>query len=205
DFNWGYGSPHSAVSPDNFTGRFTKTIQLETGTYVFEAKADDRVKVYLNDRLVLDSTSGTFGKTHKESVFVEQGEHKLVVEYVEHSNEAFLSFDYKRISNMKVFYQYNGPINYNWEFGSPSPEIPADNFEALYENVEYFNAGDYFVQSFSDDGVRVTIDGTTLIDRMTSFSTKVDRALWLGVPKGEYTVTTEYIEQLNQAGIFTNV
>ena len=55
DFNWGTGSPNQAVNPDNFSVRWTGQIApLYSEPYTFSAEADDRIRVWVNDQLLID-------------------------------------------------------------------------------------------------------------------------------------------------------
>ncbi|PLR80670.1 PA14 domain-containing protein, partial [Bacillus sp. V33-4] len=96
------------------------------------------------------------------------------------------------------------PVHYNWGWGSPGNGIPADNFTALFDQSGNY-AGDYFVQTFADDGVKVEADGQWLIDRWGDYTGKVDRALWLGVGAGPHTVKTHYRENVAAAAVFSDV
>jgi beta-N-acetylglucosaminidase/Zn-finger nucleic acid-binding protein/SH3-like domain-containing protein/ribosomal protein L31E len=204
--NWGYGSPHYSIATDHYSARFTKNINLnEAGNYVFGVKADDGVRVFVDGHMFMDAWTNNTGKLLKDGIYLEAGQHEIVLEYYELANEAYLNFEETKISNKGVYYQFNKDIAYNWGYGSPAQNIPAENFEALFENVEYFSGGDYFIQSFADDGVAVDIDGINKIDRMTSYSRNIDRALTLNVSQGEHTITTRYKDIANEAAIFSNV
>ncbi|MCB0188420.1 MAG: hypothetical protein KDE31_29320, partial [Caldilineaceae bacterium] len=51
---WGTGSPDSRVNADDFSVRWLRRMQLDGGVYRLSAKADDGVRVWINDDLVLD-------------------------------------------------------------------------------------------------------------------------------------------------------
>jgi hypothetical protein len=55
NFDWGYGSPAAGVSTDLFKARFTGAIQsTDAGTYTFHASADDGVRLWVNNQLLVD-------------------------------------------------------------------------------------------------------------------------------------------------------
>lgn len=56
DFNWGGGSPAPGIIPnDEFSARYTKTIQMPAGQYRITMNADNGARLYLNDRMVIDN------------------------------------------------------------------------------------------------------------------------------------------------------
>ncbi|PLS04326.1 PA14 domain-containing protein [Neobacillus cucumis] len=201
NFNWGTAAPNPSIPKDYFSARYTRKLNTTAGTYVFQANADDYVKVWVDGQKIIDGTRELL----KNGIYLTSGSHKVVVEYQEDTAGAFLNLNYEKISSANVFYQYNGDIHYNWGSGSPRNGIPADNFQALFEQTNYYNAGDYFVQSHADDGIRVQADDKLLVDRWTAASGKLDRALWLGVTAGKHTIKTSYYDSLNDAAIFSDV
>lgn len=203
-FNSGIKAPYSFLPADYFSARYTKKTQLDTGTYVFSANADDGVRVYLDDKLVLDAWPNSSFKTKREGVYVTGGTHVIRVEYYEKSSRSFLSFNYEKVSSNKIYFDSSEQIGFNWGYGGPTG-FPVDGFQALFDQSRYFSAGDYFVQSFADDGVKVVADNNTLIDRWTKYTGSIDRALWLGVSAGEHKVRTHYYEGSYSAGIYSHV
>ncbi|MRH41309.1 SH3 domain-containing protein, partial [Aquibacillus halophilus] len=206
NYNWAQESPHPSIPVDNFSARFTRKINIaETGTYVFEANADDGVRVTVDGQTLIDSLASTSDRLRKNAIYLQKGSYSVVVEYKEILRNAWINLEHKKISDNKIYYQFNGDVHYNWGIGQPNSDLPADNFTGLFESSRQFAKGDYFIQSFADDGVRVKVDDQTIIDRLTSFSTKIDRALWLNAPAGTHSITTEYQEISNNAGVFTDV
>lgn len=56
DFVWGSSSPlPNVVDADRFSVRWTRTINLEPGRYIFTAYADDGVRVWVNGQQVIDA------------------------------------------------------------------------------------------------------------------------------------------------------
>ncbi len=63
DFNWGADSPAPGiVNPDNFTVRWTGTIEVPSSeTYTFHTQGDDGIKLWVNNELIIDTW--TWSKT----------------------------------------------------------------------------------------------------------------------------------------------
>lgn len=61
----------------------------------------------------------------------------------------------------------DGPINFNWGFGTPGPAgIPDNNFSVRWDGYVYVTqAGVHSFQVNADDGVRLTVNGILLINR----------------------------------------
>ncbi|MDQ0231429.1 beta-N-acetylglucosaminidase/single-stranded DNA-binding protein/SH3-like domain-containing protein [Metabacillus malikii] len=203
NFDWGNGTPHLKIPKDNFTAKFTKTVNLETGTYIFSANGDDGVRVYLDNKVVLNAWPNTDSNGKKEAVFVSGGEHTIVVDYFEKTSSAYLAFDYKKIRSNKVFYQYAKEIQYNWGSGGPA-NFPADGFEAVFDQSQFLS-GDYFIQTFADGRVSMDIDGQEVINRTTDSNGQLDQVLLLGKPTGNHEIETTYYEEKGNAMIFSNI
>jgi len=54
NFNWGSGSPATGLNSDNFSVRWTGSLDLIPGRYRFTVTADDGVRLWLNDELTVD-------------------------------------------------------------------------------------------------------------------------------------------------------
>ena len=54
DFDWGSGSPHLSVSPDRFSARWARYIDVAAGTCRFTATSDDGIRIYVDGRVMLD-------------------------------------------------------------------------------------------------------------------------------------------------------
>ena len=91
-------------------------------------------------------------------------------------------------------------LSFNWGTGSPSPTcgIGSDNFSARLTRTLTLPAGTYRFTTTADDGVRLSIDGTLVIDRWidqapTTYT--ADRVL----AAGSHTLKLEYYENAGGA------
>ena len=87
DFRWEDKAP-VGLPVDHFSARWTRTIKFKEGIYLFRVKADDGVRVYIDDKLIVDewhdvkeTTLYTFQRTLS-------GKHTLRVMYFEHQGLA---------------------------------------------------------------------------------------------------------------------
>ncbi|MDR4949483.1 PA14 domain-containing protein [Neobacillus cucumis] len=202
-FNWGQGAPLSSIPADHFTAKFWKRQYFAEGTYLFKANGDDGIRVYLDDQLVVDAWTNNDFKEKASPVKVSKGYHTIRVEYKENTWTASVNVNYQLMA------EYTPPkgnkVEYNWGNGSPAKGIPADAFTAVFDQSGTYKAGDYFVTTLADDGVKVQADGNTLIDRWSKFTGKTDKALWLGVQAGQHDVKTQYFEDGYGAGVFSHI
>ncbi len=61
------------------------------------------------------------------------------------------------------------------------------------QKKQIFTAGTYKITTISDDGIRVYIDGTPVINQWNDHSTATFEAT-LAIPAGEHTIRVEYYE-----------
>ncbi|MFI8705477.1 PA14 domain-containing protein [Bacillus sp. NPDC077411] len=94
DFDWKGESPSTNIPNDNFSARYTKYDEFSQGDYIFEAKTDDGVRVYVDNMKVIDSWIGSAGDTRKATVPMTAGTHKVVIEYLELSGNALIQAKY---------------------------------------------------------------------------------------------------------------
>ncbi|HMM29120.1 MAG TPA: PA14 domain-containing protein [Aggregatilineaceae bacterium] len=87
NFNWAGGSPDAAVPADNFSARWTKTVNFPVGgTWNFRVGADDGVRMWVDSTLIVDQWHGTpAGYTTYTATLgaLTAGPHDLKVEYYE--------------------------------------------------------------------------------------------------------------------------
>ncbi|MEC1525885.1 PA14 domain-containing protein [Neobacillus niacini] len=94
-------------------------------------------------------------------------------------------------------------LNFNWGWGSPNSFIPQDRFSARFtKNVE-LEAGMYFFDAISDDGLRVWVDDQNVIDAWTNSDSgrKSGKVL---LTQGQHKIRVEYFENGGQAKLSLN-
>ena len=55
DFNWGTSSPAPGIPNTNYSVRWTRSLDFDSGDYRLYARTDDGVRVFVDDRLVIDA------------------------------------------------------------------------------------------------------------------------------------------------------
>ena len=89
-------------------------------------------------------------------------------------------------------------LDHDWGTGSPHSTVSADRFSARWQRYIDVAAGTYRFTATSDDGIRVIVDGRSIIDQWTdhpaqTFTGDIDLAT------GHHLVTVEYYENTGYA------
>ncbi|HTJ36341.1 MAG TPA: PA14 domain-containing protein [Dactylosporangium sp.] len=213
DNDWGLGSPGPAIPPDQFSARWTQTTQLAAGNYAFTVTADDGVRLYVDGALVVDSWVDQGPAPHSVTLALAEGTHTVVMEYFESFVGAVARLTYAptdtppapaaqftgeyfanpTLTGPPALTRNDDTIAFNWGDASPAPQIPPDQFSVRWTRSETLAAGTYRLTATADDGVRVLVDGRTVLNGWvdqgpTTYTTDVPLAA------GQHTVVVEYYE-----------
>jgi hypothetical protein len=95
DFDWGRGSPDSAVPSDNFSAVWTRPVEFGGGRYTFSTYSDDGVRLYVDDQLVINSWWPMRG-TRSATLNLSEGTHTVRLEYFERTGVALARLTWRR-------------------------------------------------------------------------------------------------------------
>jgi hypothetical protein len=101
-------------------------------------------------------------------------------------------FNNMNLSGSPVLVRDDKAINFNWGTGSPDPSVQADHFSVRWTRNQFFNAGTYTFTATTDDGMRVWVGGTLLIDAWYDQSSTHTASITLS--EGTYPLRVEYYE-----------
>lgn len=87
DFDWGLGAPSAAIPADDFSVRWTRTMNFVPGQYRFFASTDDGVRLWVNGNLILDHWYDKAASERSATAYL-AGDVALRVEYYEHTQQA---------------------------------------------------------------------------------------------------------------------
>ena len=94
------------------------------------------------------------------------------------------------------------PISHDWGPSSPAPGVVnSDGFSARWEGkilVGMYD-GNYTIIAVADDGARVWVDDTPIVDEWRDQAPTSFRSVDLALPQGEHTVRMEYYENAGGA------
>ncbi len=109
-------------------------------------------------------------------------------------------YDNRYLTGYPALIRDDADVSFNWESGAPSAGLPADGFSARWTRSMAFQSGTYRFYVTSDDGVRVWVDGVSIIDQWhdaTGATFSADRAM----TAGQHTLRVEYYENGGAARI----
>ena len=91
-------------------------------------------------------------------------------------------------------------LSFKWGLGSPSAEcgIPVDNFSARWTRTVAVAAGLYRFTVAGDDGLRVLLDGQTVIDEWREQFNQT-QSIELNLTAGKHVIVLEYYERYGSA------
>ncbi|MCX6048244.1 MAG: PA14 domain-containing protein [Chloroflexi bacterium] len=99
NFNWGNDSPDDRISDDNFSVRWTRTVDFRSGLYRLTARADDGIRVWVDgDRVIDEWRDNNYDDTYTVELNLD-GDTDLRVEYYEHNGGARVRFRWDRIGS----------------------------------------------------------------------------------------------------------
>lgn len=209
NFDWGLGSPDSAINTDNFSARWERYIDVTPGNYRFTAVVDDGMRVWVDNELLIDQWREQATRTFTAEKYLAPGHHLIRVEYFDRAGAAVAKlawaltsstvtgwrgeyYNNMSLSGAPVIVRDEADINFTWP-GAPAREIPADNFSVRWSRNLALAAGNYRFTMTVDDGARLFINGHTLIDAWKEQpATTYTGDIYL--PAGSITVQMEYFE-----------
>jgi len=218
---FGSASPSAAcgVGADNFSARWTRTVNFTAGTYRFIATVDNGVKLYIDGQLKIDQWGNLPPNTYTADVALSAGAHEIKLEFVEYTGDASISLFWGDVNCLATVpagrwrgeYYNNtttptgfpamirddgaGFLNFDFGLGSPSAAcgIGVDNFSARWTRTVSFAAGTYRFSVTGDDGVKLYVDNQVKIDKWFSQGATTYTAD-VALSAGAHEVKLEYFE-----------
>ncbi len=181
-FNWGRSSPGRAIVRDNFSARWSRPMNFPRGTYRFFVRADDGVRIYIDNQLVIDDWRDGPARDNVIDRQLE-GEHLVRVEYYERADVASIKLTITAVSGVAGYSDWRGEyfnntlltgqpvlvrndrdVNFDFGSGSPDPIVATDGFSARWSRTLYLTPAYYTIAARVDDGVRVYANNRLILD-----------------------------------------
>ncbi len=217
DFDWGDGAPASEVNADRFSVRWTSFVNFGAGDYTFYAQVDDGVRVWVDGDLLIDQWHDTPVTTHSATKYLSAGYHNLRVEYYENVGKAVCKVwwqaggatpihewrgeyhDNTRLGGSPAVVRNDSAINFDWGDGSPAAGVGSDHFSVRWtRDVHFDTSGTRTFSATVDDGVRVWVDDSLIIDKWYPQSRTTHTAS-KHLSAGTHEIKVEYFEQTGVA------
>ncbi len=84
DFDWSKDAPIASIPREYFSVRWTGEIDTPAGELTFETNSDDGVRLFIDDKPVIENWTGHFPTVDKGTVALTAGWHKLRLEYFQY-------------------------------------------------------------------------------------------------------------------------
>jgi hypothetical protein len=98
-FYWGLGSPDPLLPSDGFSVRWQREIQAESALYRFTLEVDDGARLYVDDRLILESWRRGERRTLSLDYPLQAGEHTVRLDYFEHNGDATVALRWTKLTD----------------------------------------------------------------------------------------------------------
>jgi hypothetical protein len=211
-FNWGSGAPVGAVPVDDFSARWTRATTFDGETYRFHALVDDGVRLWVDDRLIIDDWRDGAARELTADLALAAGEHRVRVEYYEHAAQARIHVWWEQVSapsfpDWRGAYWANrfldgdpalvrndAAIDFYWDTDAPDLGLPTDNFSVRWSRRLDLDGGVYRFYAWVDDGVRFYVDDDLALDEWHDNSGDEVYMVDLELA-GEHTLVVEYYER----------
>ncbi|MGD2143610.1 MAG: PA14 domain-containing protein [Anaerolineae bacterium] len=112
-------------------------------------------------------------------------------------------FDNSRLAGSPVLTRRDEVLDFDWGWGAPTTAVGRDNFSVRWTGTFDFPAGRHCFSTTTDDGIRVYVDGQTVIDSW--YPMRGMRTGCTNVSAGAHEVRVEYFEQFEVANVLLTV
>ncbi len=98
DFNWGSGSPDTAIAPDTFSARWLGKIQaIESGSYTFRTTSDDGTRLWVNNQLIIDHFVDQSATAWTGTINLTAGQlYDIRLDHYENTGDAQMKLEWQR-------------------------------------------------------------------------------------------------------------
>lgn len=183
NFEWGQGQPHPSVPADNFCVTWTSNWTVpETGWYTFFVEVDDGVRLFANNQRIINAWNDQAFTFYTGSIHLLGGANVPIrMEYYDGLGNATAKLSWIRGQGLAGEYHddidpYTGNIKFrradpdlyfNWASAKPDARISSNNNFSVhwFGNIRADTTRSYVFTVTSDDGVRLLVNGNTIVDQ----------------------------------------
>ncbi len=214
-FNWGSAAPDPSVPNDDFSVSWRRTANFDRGVYRFIVEADDGLRLYVDDKLLLESWQVGSRRTLELDYPMAPGEHTVRLEYFEDKGVALVNlrwemrdfgwygsyYNNRDLGGDPVLQRYDTAIDFDWGSGSPDGRVNADSFSVRWLRRLHLDGGVYRVSARADDGVRIWVNEELILDGWQSTAADQVFTTEIHLGGGDYAIRVDYQENEGNAQI----
>jgi hypothetical protein len=97
NFDWDDDGPFGHDHSNKFSVQWNRRFEFETGRYIFRAFADDGIRVYVDNALVINEWHDSAGNEIYKVELELSGTHEITVQYYENAGKALVQFEWELI------------------------------------------------------------------------------------------------------------
>lgn len=229
DFDWGTGSPDATIGVDTFSARWRGQIVPQfSETYTFTTVSDDGARLWVSGKLLVNKWINQAATSNSASIALLAGEkYDVQYDYFENAGRAVASLlwqspsqsqeaisteslypllgvagEYYGTTNLTAwkFNRVDPQVNFAWQVGSPDQRTGTDNFSARWlGRVVPQYSETYTFSTVSDDGVRLWVNGSQLVNNWTNHGTTTNSGTIALSAGTAYDLKMEYFDALGSA------
>lgn len=94
DFNWGLEPPIAGFSADDFSVRWTRTLDFPAGRYQFNIRTDDGVRLWVNNQLIIDEWRDQTEANFSAGVTLPGGPVPIKLEFYDGRDKAYVMLNW---------------------------------------------------------------------------------------------------------------
>ncbi|MGL4818661.1 MAG: glucosaminidase domain-containing protein, partial [Bacilli bacterium] len=206
-FQWNGQGPNAWTDGAARSATFKRKFTTLKGTYSVNYATNATVEVKIDGTIVVPQTKAPGAKTAVWTAT--KGEHLVEVTLTNANAKSGLNFSLaeKDIERKKELNESLKDITYNWGENGPTDEYVKDGFTGIFNQSQDLTAGDWFMYTIADDGVRTTVNGVERLSLWNPVTTEANRGAVLlpNTAAGRLNIITNYYERTERAGIYSNL
>ncbi len=217
------------VDSNSFSARWTRDLTIDADQVLeFTARAADGMRIFVDGALVMDEWRQQAPTTYVAlSDTLTAGTHEIVVEYFHGGGRGVAEvaiailepppppaacddpglpwtaeyFASKTVGGNADTVRCEAAIDYDWALGSPAGTgLGVDNFSARWSrDVTFSEPSTLDFQATTDDGIRIFVDGTVVMDEWRDQTATTFTAETGELAAGTHEVVVEYYEGVDDA------
>lgn len=168
-------------------------LSADLGKLLYEKNTDAVIKAFMNDKMVFT----------REEYAAEAAAFAAIGDSVLESGLCGQYYNNMTLSGTPALLRTDANINFSWRQGSPDPAIRVDAFSVRWSGKLTAAFSEiYTIYSYSDDGIRVWIDGGLVIDSWVNQSGQERKGSISLIAGKPYEIKVEYYENRATPGLF---